>query len=150
MKKILAIITAAAITAMAGAAMAAETSTTLQVDADVLAVCTAVTDSNIDFGDLNPLNDSPTSNTATKTGATRGQITVKCTDGTDYTLDAPSTATMAQGLDTITYTPILPSSVSPGSVAGTQYYIDAEVNKTAYESVPTGAYTGTLTVTVTY
>jgi spore coat protein U-like protein len=150
MKKILAIITVAAITAMAGSAMAATTSTDLTVSASVSEVCTAVTNTNIDFGNLDPVGDPATTSTATKTGATRGVINVKCTQGTGYKLSAPATATIANGGDTITYTPVVPLADFTGIVAGTSHTIDATVDKSAYASVPTGAYAGTLTVTVTY
>jgi spore coat protein U-like protein len=150
MKKLLAITAAAALMAMAGTAMAATTTTNLTVEANVLAACTATKNTDIDFGDLNPLTDPATSNTSTKAGATRGQITVNCTAGTSYSLSGPASATMAQGMDTITYSPVIPTTSFTGSVAGASHFIDAEVTKTAYASAPSGAYTGTLTVTVTY
>ena len=150
MKKLMAIIAASAITAMAGTAMAATTTTDLSVSATVAEVCTATTNTNIDFGALNPLTDPATTSTATKTGATRGVITVSCTEGTDYSLSAPATATIAYGTDTITYSPLVPGGTFTGSVAGAPHTIDASVDKTAYAAAPAGAYTGTLTVTVTY
>ncbi|NMC75664.1 MAG: fimbrial major subunit CsuA/B family protein [Geobacteraceae bacterium] len=142
---------AAVVFALAGTATAEQTTTTnLKVDAYVLEVCTVAKNTDINFGDLNPLADPATTYTNSKTGATRGQITVNCTAGTGYTLSGPSSALMAQGSDTIAYSPIIPAGTFSGSVTGTQHYIDASVNKSAYENVPTGAYTGTLTVTVTY
>lgn len=152
MKKVLAIAAAASLLAMAGTAMAATTTTDLTVSASVSAACTATTTTNIDLGALDPINDPATSSTATKTGATRGQILVKCTQGANYTLSAPSTATIANtGGDLITYTPIVPTvPVNDGLVAGRSYMIDAQVAKAAYAAAPAGAYTGNLTVTVTY
>lgn len=151
MKKLLAITAAAAVIAMAGTAMAATTTTNLTVSAKVDSVCTASTVTNIDFGTLNPLTDPATSNTATKTGATRGQISVACTAGTSYSFTADNAPVMTRtlGTETIAYTAVLPTPVA-GSVAGTTYYVDAEVQKTAYEAAPAGAYSGNLTVTVTY
>ena len=149
MKKLLAIIAATAITTVAGTAMAATTSTDLTVKASVAAACTATTDTNIDFGALNPLTDSATTLASTKTSA--GVIVVKCTQGTSYTLSAPATATIANGANTISYTPVMPIvPANDGAVAGKNYTIDASVAKVDYASAPAGAYTGNLTVTVTY
>lgn len=152
MKKVSAFAAVAALMAMAGTAMAATTSTNLTVSASVAAACTATTATNIDFGALDPINDPATSSTATKAGATRGEILVKCTQGANYTLTAPASATIANtGGDLITYTPVLPTvPANDGLVAGRNYMIDAQVNKTAYSAAPAGAYTGTLTVTVNY
>ncbi len=151
MKKVLAIIAAAAVLAMAGTAMAATTTTNLTVSATVDSVCTASTVTNIDFGTLNPLTDPATSNTATKTGATRGEIRVACTAGTSYTFSADNAPVMTRsgGSETIAYTPVLPTPLA-GSVLGTTYNVDAQVQKTAYDAAPAGAYQGTLTVTLTY
>lgn len=149
MKKILAIMAVAGITVCAGTAMAATTSTDLTVKASVLAACTATTTTNIDFGNLDPINDSATTLASSKTSA--GVIQVKCTQGTGYTITAPATATIAKGADTISYTPVMPTvPANDGSVTGKNYTIDASVAKTAYASAPSGAYTGSLTVTVNY
>ncbi len=149
MKKITAIAVAAAIVAMAGSAMAATTSAILDVNASVSSVCTASTVTSIDFGTLDPINDGATTLASSKTSA--GVIQVKCTQGASYALSAPASATIANGGNTITYTPVLPSvPANDGLVAGRNYTIDASVAKAAYASAPAGAYTGTLTVTVTY
>ena len=151
MKKLLAIIAATAITTMAGTAMAATTTANLTVSAFVSEVCTAVKNQDINFGNLDPVDDPAITSTATKTGATRGVINVKCTQGTLYTLAADASPTIANvGGDTIAYTPVVPTAEFTGIVTGTSHTIDASVNKDAYADVPTGAYTGNLTVTVTY
>ena len=144
MKKLLAIITAAAITAMAGTAMAADTtSTNLTVNASVAAACTATTNTNIDFGALNPLTDPTTTLASSKTSA--GEIVVKCTQGTNYTLSAPATATIANWGQTPSPIPLLfPLSLRMMVLLPVNpHTIDASVDKTAYASAPAGAYTGT-------
>jgi spore coat protein U-like protein len=148
MKKFLAIATTVAIVAMTGSAFAATTSTNLSVNASVSAACVAATTTNIDFGTLDPINDAATTLASGKTSA--GLINVKCTQGTSYTLSTPATATIANGANSITYTPVYSAAANSGLVAGTNHTIDASVDKTAYATAPAGAYTGTLTVTVTY
>jgi spore coat protein U-like protein len=149
MKKLLAIIAATAITTVAGTAMAATTSTDLTVKASVVAACKASTTTNIDFGNLDPINDAGTTLASSKTSA--GKILVECTQGVNYTLTSPATATIANGANTIIYTPVMPTvPANDGAVAGKSYAIDASVDKTAYATAPAGAYTGNLTVTVNY
>lgn len=151
MKKILALLAGAALMATAGTAMAAD-STTLTVEAEVLGVCSVVTDTNIDFGNLDPIND-PANTTASSNG-TAGSVIVTCTNGTSYSLLGP-TATVAMTLDgggsnPIEYTPTIPAGTFTGSMSGVSHTIDATVEKTAYQSVPAGSYTGDLTITVSY
>ena len=148
MKKLISIAAAAALVAMAGSAFAAAT-TDLTVSASVSAACTASTTTQIDFGALDPINDGATTLASAKTSA--GKISVKCTQGTNYSITAPASATIANGANTIAYTPIMPAvGANEGVVAGKDYTIDASVAKVAYASAPAGAYSGSLTVTVTY
>jgi spore coat protein U-like protein len=148
MKKLTAIAAAVAIVAMAGSAFAAQTSTNLSVSASVSAACAATTTTNIDFGALDPVNDPATTTASGKVSA--GVINVKCTQGTSYALSTPATATIANGANNITYTPVYSAAANSGLVAGVNHTIDASVAKAAYASAPVGAYAGTLTVTVTY
>lgn len=151
MKTLLAITAAVAITAMAGSAFAADTtSANLNVKASVSSVCVAVAGTEINFGTLDPIDGPPITTASLATGGTAGVINVKCTQDTGYTLSTPATATIANGATTIVYTPSYSGATNSGTVAGADHTIDASVNKTAYATAPTGAYTGTLTVTVTY
>lgn len=80
MKKLLAIITAAGIVAMAGAAMAAD-SNTLTVQASVAGTCKfSSATSTLDFGALDPsLTTNPTKTTTTNFWCTKGVLTESIT-----------------------------------------------------------------------
>ncbi|WP_284694548.1 spore coat protein U domain-containing protein [Geomonas sp. Red32] len=149
MKKLISVVTAAALVAFAGSAFAASTTATVSVSATVAASCTASTNTNISFGTLDPILDGATTTASSKSGA--GQILVQCTQGTNYTFTAPGSVNMLNGTNTIAFTPVLPTiPANDGAVAGKTYTIDASVAKTAYASVPAGAYTGNLVVTINY
>lgn len=151
MKKLLAIAAVAALLAMAGTALAAD-STTVTVEATVLDACTVITDTNIDFGELDPIA-GPATTTASSDGIA-GVVTVTCTNGTPYSLSgpaAPVTMTLnGAGSNPISYTPVVPTGSFAGSMSGNNHTIDATVAKTAYANVPAGSYSGNLTITVTY
>jgi spore coat protein U-like protein len=77
--QILAPLTAGVLLALAGTAHAATKSTTFQVTANVLENCT-ITAGDLDFGNLTIDTDATAQST----------ITVRCTSGTDYTVNLSS------------------------------------------------------------
>jgi spore coat protein U-like protein len=151
MKKLLAIMAVAALMGTTGTAMAAD-STTVTVEATVLDACTVATDTNIQFGALDPIDGLDT--TASDVGGA-GAVTVTCTNGTPYSIAGPGSA-VAMTLNgdgstsPITYTPDVPTGPFVGSMNGNNHTIDATVLKTAYLNAPAGSYSGNLTITVTY
>lgn len=147
MKKIVSMAAAVALVAMAGSAFAASTSTSLSTTATVVAACKATPGNTIDFGSLDPVNDP-----ATKNALTKGSVTVQCTEGTPYTFAYDYTAKMQVGGAGVAI-PIYPVEDLPagaGTVAGTTYNVDAQVQLADYANAPAGAYTGTYTLTVNY
>ncbi|HOP39443.1 MAG TPA: spore coat protein U domain-containing protein [Geobacteraceae bacterium] len=153
MKKILAILAAVGLMAAAGTAMAAD-STDLLVEAEVLAACSVETVDNIDFGDLDPINDPATTTASTAPTGSAGSVRVTCTNLTSYSLGAtPASPTMTLnggGTNPIAYTPVFTAGPFTAGTSADIRTIDATVAKTAYETAPAGAYSGQLTITVSY
>ena len=149
MKKIVSITAAVAVVAMAGSAFAAATTATLSTSATVLAACKATPGDTIDFGTLDPINDT----LPTKNASTKGTVTVQCTDGTAYGFAYDNAATMQVGGAGVAI-PVYPvadlPAVNVGTVAGTTHSVDAQVKLADYSNAPAGAYTGTYTLTITY
>lgn len=147
MKKIISIAAAVAVVAMAGSAFAASTTASLTTNATVASACQATGGTPISFGELNPLLDGPTKN-----ASTLGTVTVQCTAGTLYTFTYDAAAKMQVGgagvaIPVYSVENLVPL---PGSVAGTTYNVDAQVQLADYASAPAGAYNGTYTLTVNY
>ena len=150
MKKIVSIAAAVAVVAMAGSAFAAgSTTASLTTSATVLAACKATPGDTIDFGTLDPINDT----LPTKNAATKGTVTVQCTDGTAYGFAYDNAATMQVGGAGVAI-PVYPvadlPAVNVGTVAGTTHSVDAQVKLADYANAPAGAYTGTYTLTINY
>ena len=145
-------------------ALAATTSSTLNVDATVTANCTVST-SALSFGNVDPLSGSDVDGS--------GGITVTCTNGTDWSAAAGvgsgSGATyaarrMSAGSDLLGYNIYTNAGRTTvwGDGTGTTATIDntgtgAAQNVTVYgrvpsgqTSVPPGGYSDTVAVTVTY
>ncbi len=146
MKKLLAVITAAAIVAMAGSAMAATAN--LSVSAHITAAC-SVTGGTLNFGELDALAAPLV--TATSTG-----VSVTCTKnanysvGTDHGLHSSGGGTQANlsnGTDSIPY------SVSVGTLPaadGTAHSVtlSGTIAATSYTGVSSGTYNDTMVITV--
>jgi hypothetical protein len=120
MKKLIAITAAAAIVAMAGSAMAADTNT-LTVQASVTGTCKFVSaSSTLDFGALDPsLATNPTKQTTTTFWCTKGVTTDLIAAGNGLHYDA--TASKRQMLDTGTSGDLIPYTLTltkAGSNAG--------------------------------
>lgn len=146
MKKLLAIITVAAITAMAGSAMASGTAN-LQVTATVIPTCT-MTGGTLAFGNLDPTN--PAIKTADSSG-----VTITCTTGTPYTLggdagdnNVGTQKRLAFGTNYIPYSVTIPAGGSGTAVAQT-VTIAGTIAADAYTSAPPGTYSDTIELTVT-
>lgn len=141
---------------------AATATTTFSVTATVLQVC-AVSASTLAFGNYDPTSATPTDGTTT--------VSVTCTNGTAYTIGlnagTGSGATVASRKMTassnlLNYTlyqdnlraTVWGNTVSTDTVAGTGS--GAAIPHTVYgripaqQTAPTGSYSDTVTVTVTY
>lgn len=144
-------------------ALAATTTTNLAVSAVVIAVC-AVDATPLAFGNYSATAPSPTDSTAT--------VTATCTSGVSYTiaLDAGTgsgatmtTRKMTSGANTLDYsiytdsnhTTVWGDGTSSTTTQGATAGLSPD-NYTAYgrltagQQTPTGAYTDTVTVTLTY
>jgi spore coat protein U-like protein len=166
MRKILTATLAAAVMA-AGVAQSATSTTTFAVTATVQSTCSATAPA-LAFGNYTP-------GTGTLTGTTT--IAVKCTKTTPFTvaLNAGSTAggtfvqrLMGSGVNTLQYNLYTTAALgtvfgdgtgATGTVAGTGAGIATASNVTVFGQLPDnatnqasvpGAYTDTITVTVTY
>jgi spore coat protein U-like protein len=150
MKKLLAIITAVGLTAMAGTAMAATAN--LNVTANITAAC-SVTGGTLKFGELLPLG-------ATDVMAYSQDVSVTCTKGADYTVELNYGENAGGGSqaylnntgnsDKIAYS----VSVSdPGTGTGTgtaqDITIKGDIVASAYTGASAGTYTDTIQITVT-
>ena len=147
-------------------AQAATTTGSMAVSATVLTSC-SVTPGPLAFGNYDPTSATPNDVTAS--------IVVLCTAGTAYTLGldagagsgATTTArkmTIAAGVSTLNYTIYNDSgrttnwgnTSGTGALTGTTSLVGLSNTFTAYgripisQSVPAGAYTDTVTVTLTY
>lgn len=146
----------------ADSVLAATATTTFQVDATVIGSCN-VSATNLAFGNYDTLSATPTDATST--------VTVQCSLSTafDIGLDAGTgtgatvaTRKLTKGADTLNYslyqesarTTVWGNTVSTDTVAGTGTGLD--IVHTVYgriaagQVVNTGAYSDTVTVTVTF
>lgn len=146
----------------ADSVLAATATTTFQVDATVIGSCN-VSATNLAFGNYDTLSATPTDATSS--------VTVQCSLSTafDIGLDAGTgtgatvtTRKLTKGADTLNYslyqesarTTVWGNTVSTDTVAGTGTGVD--IVHTVYgriaagQVVNTGAYTDTVTVTVTF
>lgn len=142
--------------------LAATTTTTFTVTATVVATC-SVSATNLSFGNYDPVSVSDLDATNT--------VTVTCTDGTSYDigLDAGigsgatvGTRKLTNAGNTLDYTlyqdaprtTVWGETVSTDTLSATASALPA--NHTVYgridsgQNVPTGLYSDTITVTVTY
>lgn len=145
MKKLLAITAAAAVMAMAGTAMAADTAN-LSVTAQVVGAC-KMTGGSLNFGNLDPTNPVAVS------GNSSG-VTVTCTKGTAYTLTGNDGATpsgtqkrLANGSNYIPYSITIPAS-GTGTGAPEDVTITGDIAAGAYTTSPAGTYTDTVLLSV--
>lgn len=149
MKKLVTIAAAAALVAMASTSFAAagSTSANLTTSATVLAACKATAFDTIAFGNLDPTIDSGFKNAATK-----GSVLVQCTEGTVYSFayDAASSVKLDGTGFAIPVYAVQNLVPVAGTIAGTTYLVDAQVNAADYVGAPAGAYSGTFTLTVNY
>lgn len=147
MKKLLVIAAIAALTAMAGTAMAAATAD-LDVSATVIASC-SMTGGSLAFGELDPTN--PVEKTSNSNG-----VTVTCTNGTTYAL-AGNDGINADGTQkrlTDGSGNYIPYTVTiPGSGSGTGLAVGVTIGGTiaanTYNTAPAGSYTDTIELSVT-
>ena len=161
--KIFSCVTAGVLLALSGGAQAATTGTDFVVTANVIAAC-EVEATDMDFGDL----DLTADDTATSI------ISVTCTNDHDYQItldegDAPGSSvpnrTLSNGTDSLAYN--LYTDVNHTAIWGDTTSDDVEgvgtglataVDHTVYgllpsagnEAAPTGLYSSTITVTLTY
>lgn len=166
-KRLLKLVIAGALIVPVGSAFAAPTTTTTTfgASATVTSTCT-VSAANLSFGNVDPLVN------ATTATAAQADITVTCTKGTTYDvgLDAGlatgatvTTRAMTSGANTLSYglfsesthTTNWGNTVNTDTVSGTG--TGASQILTVYGQIPSGqnttpagAYTDTITVTVTY
>jgi spore coat protein U-like protein len=152
MKKLLAITVAAAILAMAGAALAAD-SNNLTVQASVLGTCKFVSStSTLDFGSLDPsvgtnVNGSTTTTFWCTKGVTSDVITAG--NGNNYAggkrqmIDSVSS-------DVIPYTLTLtPAGVNAGPTSPRTLTIGGQVLGTDYTAKSAGSYSDTVVLNIT-
>lgn len=147
MKKLLAIAAIAALTSMAGTAMADDTADLL-VQATVDAAC-EVTGGTLDFGSLNSLTGGQASGDV--------DVTVQCTNGTDYTLAGgggnsgdPTARYMEHETDatqTIAYTLTIPTGGTADGSAQT-VNISGTIDEADYQWKKAGNYEDTVVLTV--
>lgn len=154
MKKIVAIITAAAITAMAGAAMASDTNT-LTVTASVTGACKFVSNSStLAFGALDPAVGADVDKSV--------DIEFWCTKGVTETFDAADGSnwsgskrqmkeTAAAGTDLIPYDLTLTPDTNPNVGPGTYrtLTVEGKVLGSDYVDKNAGSYTDSVLLTIT-
>lgn len=143
-------------------ARAATDSDTMTVTATVIASC-SVTADDLAFGDYDPVSSSPLS------GATTIEVT--CTNGTGYVVSLDEGAgvgasiaerLMTSGSDTLSYTLFRDAAHTQvwgnasgvdtvdGTGTGVAEVLDVYGLVEALQTAPAGAYTDSVTVTVTY
>lgn len=145
MKKIVALIVAMSLTVMAGAALAATAN--LDVTATVTPTC-SITGGDLKFGNLDPTN--AVAKTASSTG-----VTIKCTNGTVYTLEgddgdnagAGTQKYLTNGTSNIPYSVTIPAG-GTGTGSDVAVTIDGLIAANTYASATAGSYTDTIELTV--
>ena len=147
MKKILAIIAATAITAMAGTAMAATAS--LTVSANISNAC-SVAGGSLDFSALNPLTAPLV--TKSSTG-----VSVTCTKGDAYSVSLGKGENFVgsqaylknnNNSDTIPYTVTVPA-VSAATGNAQPITLNGTIAAGSYSTASAGTYGDTMVITVT-
>jgi spore coat protein U-like protein len=143
MKKIISLLTAAAIITAAGAAMAASKDATVAVTADVLAAC-SVTNGTLAFGSLDPT-------TAPLVNANSTGLSVTCTNGSTYTIGYVSAngGKLVNGANNFAYTATGPAG-GTGSGVAQSITLAGSIAAGVYSTMPAGSYTDTITATFTY
>lgn len=164
-KRLLKLVIAGALLVPTASALAATTTTTFSPSATVVASC-SVTASALNFGNIDPLTNATTATTGTTT------IDVTCSNGTSYDvgLDAGTatsatvtTRAMTSGSNTLQYglftdanhTTNWGNTVGTDTVTGTGDGTAQPITvygqiPSGQNTAPTGTYTDTVTVTVTY
>lgn len=153
MKKLQILAAVTIVLMVATSALAATDTATLNVSATVIASCRITSTTDINFGNYDPTNTVPTD--------AAGSFDFRCTRGTNYDLYISTPRTMTDGIDTLNfelYTDAPGSTVWPSSlpgvsgVAGTNAVVPVDVygRIPALQDVGTGAYNGSVTVTVEY
>lgn len=128
----------------AGNALAASQDATVNVSATVQATCKVNSGGSLDFGTLDPVNDTGT------TSATATNPSITCTNGTGFTVGDNSAAyKLTSGSNSFGYSMTFPAS-GTGTGAAQDLAITGSVAATAYASAPAGSYTDTVTLTVNY
>ena len=154
MKRILLILLAVVVVFISANAMAATDTNNLTSTVIVPAVCNIETVTNLDFGTYDP-----TSGTADDDGV--GDLSFRCTKGTDYDVYITGARTMTDGTDTLNFemyresgrTTAWPSaSVGVTGTAASNAVITLDIygRITALQDVEAGTYNGTVVVTVQY
>lgn len=156
MKRIIVVLTALAVVAMAGLANAATQTSNLQVTATVTNGCRIDSVSNVAFGSYDPTDS--VDNTAGS-----GNVVTRCTKNTTYRIYITGTRTMAFGAESLNFdlytdagrTNIFPATFAAASPSTSSS--NAPVTTTIYGKIPAlqdaaagGPYSATLTSTVEY
>jgi spore coat protein U-like protein len=153
MKKILAIITAVAITAMAGAAIAADTNT-LTVQASVTGTCKfSSATSTLDFGALDPsASTNPTATTTTKFWCTKGITTdiITAGNGLNYSGTKNQMKDATSG-DVIPYVLSLTKDglSNTGPATPRTLTIKGDIQNSDYVNKAAGSYSDTVVLNIT-
>ncbi len=154
MKKILALTSFVAVATVSGMATAATSTGTLNVDATVVGSCSVEGTTAINFGNYDPTSATPTDSA--------GDVQVRCTKNTAYTVYIGADRSMTDGTDTLNYELYSDAGRSSawGDTLGTGVGYTAPDNNTAahtiygrvsaLQNVGVGTYTDTVTVTVEY
>ena len=138
MKKIL--VLAAAIALVSSTAFAAGTAT-LNVTATVTATC-SITGGTLAFGAIDPL-------VGAAVGANATGVTVTCSNGTGFTVSDNSAANpLANGASTIPFT-LGYIATGTGTGAAAPLAISGTIAANTYDTALAGAYTSSVTLTVT-
>lgn len=139
MKKIL--VLAAAIALVSSTAFAAGTAT-LNVTANVLGTC-IITGGNLAFGALDPTT-APAVGPIAATG-----VAVNCTSGNAFTVtDDAASKPLTNGANQINFT-LSHAGSGTGTGALDAYPITGSILAGAYSTSPAGAYTSSVTLTIT-
>lgn len=147
-------IAAMAIFALAGAAFAATTTGTVAVSATVLNNCAVSAGGTIPFGNLDPI-------TAPAVGpiAAAPAVSVTCTNGLSYSITdddglnelvANNNRLFDGGTGYIVYTTSYTAGPTVGSGVAQDITMTGSIGAGAYSTAPAGAYSDTITLTVTY
>jgi spore coat protein U-like protein len=156
MKRIIIVLTAFAVVAMAGVSMAATQTSNLQVTATVTNSCRIDSVGNVAFGSYDPTD--PVDNTAGS-----GNVVTRCTKNTAYRIYITGTRTMAFGAESLNFelytdagrTIVFPATFASASPSTSSS--NAPVTTNIYGKIPAlqdvaagGPYSATLSATVEY